>query len=268
MNNKLLSILGICILSIALVACSNSNEKNNGANEENIPTNEPENDPSDTAEEPTEPAEPEVPEEPEENPLLLVDDETIIVLVNKEYSLGDNYVPDDLVTVDVPTILDNPEVNQLRLVAADALKALFDEAEATGFYLHARSGYRSYQTQTQLFQSYTERNGEEAANRYSAKPGHSEHQTGLVMDVTSESVNYQLDESFGKTDEGIWISEHAHEFGFIVRYPENGEAITGYVYEPWHLRYLGVDMASAVYNSGLTYEAFLEEEELTSEVNS
>ena len=145
---------------------------------------------------------------------------------------------------------------------------MFDQAEQSGIYLHARSGYRSYQTQVQLFQSYADRNGEEAANRYSAKPGHSEHQTGLVMDVTSESVDYQLSESFGETEEGKWLKEHAHEFGFIIRYPEGAEDITGYIYEPWHIRYLGVDMATKVYESGLTYEEFLEEEGLIHEVSS
>src|SRR5690625_4243978 len=131
-----------------------------------------------------------------------MEDLSIAVLVNKQYGLSEEDVPDDLITVEVPTVLDNPEIKQLRQGAAEALYDLFVEAKKEGFELHARSGYRSYATQVQLFNGYAEKHGEEAANRYSAKPGHSEHQTGLVMDITSESVNFQLEEEFGETEEG------------------------------------------------------------------
>jgi|SRR5690625_1800407 len=195
-------------------------------------------------------------------------DESMTALVNKQHSLQDNYEPNDLVTVDVPTILENPEVNQLRKEAANALKEMFNEALETNITLYARSGYRSHQTQEQLFNSYAEEHGEEAANRYRARPGQSEHQTGLVMDVTSESVNFQLVEAFDETEEGKWLQDNAHKFGFIIRYPQDKEDITGYIYEPWHLRYLGVDVATAVYESGLTYEEFLVKEGIIHEVNS
>src|SRR5699024_10934617 len=109
-----------------------------------------------------------------------------------------------------------------------------------------------------LFQSYVDKHGKEAANRYSAKPGQSEHQTGLVMDVTSKSVDYQLTEGFAETKEGKWLHGHAYEYGFIIRYPKDAEHITGYIYEPWHIRYLGVEMATDVFNSEVTYEEFLE----------
>jgi D-alanyl-D-alanine carboxypeptidase len=101
-------------------------------------------------------------------------------------------------------------------------------------------------------------NGQEAADKFSAKPGQSEHQTGLAIDITCEAMNYQLDYSFGVTDEGAWVKENAHRFGFIIRYPEGKEDITGYMYEPWHLRYVGVDLAEEVYNSGLTLEEYFE----------
>lgn len=260
MNRKYSLLIIASVLSLFIVACSNTGSNNNDEPNNNVTTDkelpdktpiEKENEEEDTNE--------------TIHPLLDVEDLSIITLVNKEYSLGEDHAPEDLVTVDVPTVLDNPEVKQLRQPAADALKAMFDKAEAEAIYLHARSGYRSYQTQVQLFQGYTDRNGEEAANRYSARAGQSEHQTGLVMDVTSESVNFQLEAAFGDTEEGRWIREHAHEFGFIIRYPEGKEAITGYIYEPWHLRYLGIDMATAVYESGLTYEEFLEAEGITDE---
>ncbi|TVP91855.1 MAG: D-alanyl-D-alanine carboxypeptidase family protein [Alkalibacterium sp.] len=187
----------------------------------------------------------------------LLNPDSVKVLVNKQYALPEDYAPEDLVTVEVPTVLENPEIRQLREVASDALTEMFAAAEEEGIILHARSGYRSYQTQVQLFNSYVENHGEEAANRYSARPGESEHQTGLAMDVTSESANYQLSEEFGSTPEGIWVEENAHEFGFVIRYPEGTEDITGYQYEPWHLRYFGEELALDIYESGLTYEEYL-----------
>lgn len=265
MINKWISVIGVSILAFGLAACSDKNNNDEISEDQNIPQETIKDEP---VSDDSEADEVDGPSENHENEEKDDEDQTITALVNKQYSLDDNYAPDDLVTVEVPTVLENPEVNQLRGVAAEALKSMFDKAKESGIYLHARSGYRSYETQVQLFQNYSEQHGVEAANRYSAKPGQSEHQTGLVMDVTSESVGYQLTEDFGETEEGKWVREHAHEFGFIVRYPEGAEDITGYIYEPWHLRYLGVDMATRVYESGLTYEEYLEEEGHIHEVNS
>ncbi|WP_277630920.1 M15 family metallopeptidase, partial [Atopococcus tabaci] len=181
-------------------------------------------------------------------------------------SLEEDYAPEDLVTVEVPTVLEDPEIKQMRKEAADALKDMFDAAEKDGITLFARSGYRSYQTQVSLFQNYVSNHGEEAASKYSARPGQSEHQTGLAMDVTSESVNYQLTEEFGNTPEGEWVRENAHRYGFIIRYPKGKEAITGYIFEPWHLRYLGSELAADVHESGLTYEEYLAEKGLDIEI--
>lgn len=198
----------------------------------------------------------------------IFEDDSVTVLVNKQNRLSDHYAPEDLVTVEVPTILDDPEINQLREVAADALREMFNDAKKEDIYLYARSGYRSYDTQVSLFNNYVENHGQEAANQFSAKPGYSEHQTGLVMDITSESVHFELTKEFGETKEGLWVKDHAHKYGFIIRYPEGKEDITGYVYEPWHLRYLGVDVATAIYESGLTYEEFLVEEGIIHAVNA
>ncbi|MFD0675169.1 D-alanyl-D-alanine carboxypeptidase family protein [Cohnella sp. GCM10027633] len=184
---------------------------------------------------------------------------SILALVNKKNPLPSSYAPEDLVTVAVPTVLDNPEVNQARKEPADALVSLFAAAEEAGYRLYARSGYRSYATQEALYAGYSDKHGEDEANRFSAKAGQSEHQTGLAMDITSESVSLQLSEDFGMTEEGQWVAANAHRYGFIIRYPQDQEKITGYLYEPWHLRYLGVDMATQVYESGLTYEQFVSE---------
>lgn len=211
------------------------------------------------------------PNEVEVDPIVdmidIINDESDTVLVNKFNSLSEDYIPDDLVTVSVPTILENPEVNQLREVASTALSNLFAAAQEENLFLFARSGFRSYNTQVHLFNGYAEKHGEEAANTYSAKPGFSEHQTGLVMDVTSESVQFQLTEQFGETPEGKWIAENAHQYGFIIRYPQGKEAITGYIYEPWHLRYVGKEVATKVYESNVTYEEFLVEKGIIDHVH-
>lgn len=184
---------------------------------------------------------------------------SVEVVVNKSRYLPSDYVPGDLVSLnDLPTVLSNPEVNQLRKSAHDALKDLFSAAKKEGHELKARSGYRSYNTQESLYQSYVAKNGQEAADKFSAKPGQSEHQTGLAIDITAASMNFQLDDSFIDTKEGMWVKENAHKYGFIVRYLKDKENITGYMYEPWHLRYVGKQMAEEVYESGLTLEEFFQ----------
>lgn len=225
------------------------------------PTEELTKEPNEEPEEPTS-VEPEQPSSNNGNSeqIIVENPEAIDVLVNRINNIPDTYVPEDLVTLtEVPTVLTNPEVNQLRLPAYDALKLLFAGAKQAGFELLARSGYRSYNTQVALYSSYVNNHGQEAADTFSAKPGQSEHQTGLSMDITSESMNYQLSEQFGDTDEGKWVSENAHKYGFIIRYPKGKENVTGYMYEPWHIRYLGVELATEVYESNLTLEEYLEQ---------
>lgn len=177
-------------------------------------------------------------------------------VMNKERNLPSDYIPEDLVTLSVPTCLKNPEVNQLRKAASDALSKLFEDAKEEDLKLVARSGYRSYNTQLGLYNSIVNKYGQDYADKYSAKPGQSEHQTGLAIDITSESVSLQLEDTFGETIEGIWVKENAHKYGFIIRYPKDKESITGYEYEPWHLRYLGETLATKVYESGLTLEEY------------
>lgn len=277
-KSKWISLVGVSILVIIISACSNTIDKKDSTGENsmqnelvdqtpdhskaNTGTDEPRN-----AKDAGEDANNET-DEQSSNVIKVNENNSITALVNKQNSLDEDYVPDDLVMIDVPYVLENPEVNQLRQVAADALQDMFEIAEKSDIYLYARSGYRSYQTQVQLFESYKEKHGEEAANRYSARPGQSEHQTGLVMDVTSESVNFQLKEKFGETKEGKWLEENAHKFGFIIRYPEGMEDITGYTYEPWHIRFLGVDLATKIYESGLTYEEYLVKEGIIHETNA
>ena len=184
----------------------------------------------------------------------------ILVLVNKKHMLPEDFVPEDLVVPDVPfPFTEDLPKKMMRKPAAAALEKLFAAAQKADLNLFAQSGYRSYERQKELYTAYVERDGEEAANKYSAQPGQSEHQTGLAMDVTSPDVNFLLNETFGETDEGKWIKEHCHEFGFIIRYPKGKESITEYQFEPWHLRYVGEKAAKEIMEKGITLEEYLED---------
>lgn len=134
-------------------------------------------------------------------------------------------------------------------------QAAFDEmaraAANEGLNIYISSGFRSYDYQAGLYQRYVNRDGQAAADTYSARPGHSEHQTGLAFDLNT------ISDSFANTPEGQWVAVHCHEYGFILRYPADKVEITGYKYEPWHLRYLGVETATAVAESGLCLEEYL-----------
>lgn len=187
------------------------------------------------------------------------EDDNAWVLIDKEHGLAEDFVPEDLVTIKVPTVNQMAEVNQMTDVASDHLTQLFDAAKRAGHDLYATSGYRSYQTQEQLYNNYVAQHGQAEADKFSAQPGHSEHQTGLAMDITSATVNHDLSQSFGETEEGQWLAENAHRFGFTMSYPEGKEHITGYMYEPWHFRFVGNELAELLYERNLTYGEYLAE---------
>ncbi|AIF42289.1 D-alanyl-D-alanine carboxypeptidase family protein [Virgibacillus sp. SK37] len=183
-----------------------------------------------------------------------------LALVNKQHALPADYIPKDLVTPNVrfPFTEDLPK-KQMRQIAATALEKMFAAADKAELDLFAQSGYRSYERQDAIFASNVNEHGEEAANKFSARPGESEHQTGLTMDVTSPDINYRLTTEFGKTDEGEWIEKHAADYGFIIRYPKGKEDITKYQYEPWHLRFVGKKAAKEIMTNGITLEEYLKE---------
>ena len=156
-----------------------------------------------------------------------------ILIANKTYPLPSTY---------------NPGVDS---AANAALQEMFAAAKEDGLELFVKSGFRSYSTQKSLYNGYVKRDGAAAADRYSARPGHSEHQTGLAFDIN------KADSSFTGSKEAIWLAENCYKYGFIIRYPEGKESVTGYIYEPWHIRYLGVETATSVYNSGLCLEEYL-----------
>ena len=168
-------------------------------------------------------------------------------------------VPVTLVKPDVqPTREAVSENIYMRPEAAAALEDLFEAAAQDGITLYATSGYRSYSTQNAIFERKLERMDEKQANASVAKPGYSEHQTGLAMDIEGETTKGTgLTEAFGESPEGIWTAEHCAEYGFIIRYPKGKTNITGYIYEPWHLRYVGKEAAAEITELGVTFEEYI-----------
>lgn len=156
-----------------------------------------------------------------------------VLIANKTYSIPRSYAPGGL------TSECNSAFSRMRSAAAK-----------DGVNLYIVSGYRSYDTQKRIYNNYVAKDGKALADTYSARPGTSEHQTGLAMDLNS------LSSSFGNTREGKWLEKNCHKYGFIIRYPKGKQNVTGYVYEPWHVRYIGVEKATKIYKSGLCLEEY------------
>ena len=172
----------------------------------------------------------------------------ITTLVNKYNKLPDNYEIDDLV------VLDNEYSNKgekVRKVIYNDLKKMFDDAKKDNINLNVISGFRTYEKQDTLFNNSIKKNGIDHALIYSAKPGYSEHQLGLAIDINS------VEENFRNTNEYKWLKNNSYKYGFIERYPENKEYITGFGYEPWHYRYLGVDITTRIFTENITYEEYV-----------
>ncbi len=160
-------------------------------------------------------------------------------IINKEHRLKPTDRPRDLVEPDIifaPGV--EGEKRLLRKAAAWHLERLFKRAQEQGVCLAAVSGYRSYERQEEIYDNSLRFRGREHTEKYIAPPGGSEHQTGLAMDLSCPEMNYELEEEFARTKEGIWLQKNASLFGFIIRYPKGKEDITGYAYEPWHIRYV------------------------------
>ncbi len=195
------------------------------------------------------------------NKVFVKNTDSILILVNKNRNLQSDYIPSDLTIPDVKfSFTENSPRKQLRKEASDALEGLFQAAENENIHLLATSGYRSYEKQQSIFERKVDSVGKIEAAKYVALPGQSEHQTGLAMDVTSESANWGLSNNFGETNEGKWLKDNCYKYGFILRYPEGKEDITGYNYEPWHIRYVGKKVSTYIYTNNITLEEFFSEE--------
>ena len=176
-----------------------------------------------------------------------------LALVNRDFRLSSNFSPNDLRIVNVNSMHGS---HRMRGTAARHAEDMFHEAGRAGHTLLAISGYRSYATQTVVHNNAINAMGIEAAMRVSARPGHSEHQLGLALDLSTHGLGGALSPNFSSTPEGRWVRNNAHRFGFIIRYPQNREADTGFVYEPWHIRFVGVDAATQIFNRGMILEEF------------
>ena len=184
---------------------------------------------------------------------------TIDFLINRDYPLSSDYKPKDLVAPDIPFSFSDKNLDKRKLtkVAATALEELYHAAlEEEGLSIYGVSGYRSYNRQYEIYGTNLINRGVRHTNLYSAAPGNSEHQTGLAIDVSCESVNFSLNDSFASTPEGKWLKDNCWRFGFILRYPKDKEAITGYAYEPWHIRYVGIPLAYYLYTNNLTLDEY------------
>lgn len=168
----------------------------------------------------------------------------LLVLVNKFYALPSGIEPNDLIQV---------ESVKMQREAGKALKEMATAMRNDGLKIILQSGYRSEDTQSYLYNRYVARDGKEEADTYSARPNHSEHQTGLAIDVSHDGT---LEEYFEDTPQFEWLQDNAHKYGFILRYPKDKVYMTGYTYEPWHYRYVGIEVATLIKNENITFEEY------------
>ena len=175
-----------------------------------------------------------------------------LMIVNKHYKIENNYKPGNLVTV----LSEHGYPNKIRADVYEEFKKMYNAAKNDNVSIFIASPYRSYSDQNALYTYYVNTDGKKNADTYSARPGFSEHHTGLAMDLIPE---YGLDlDTFENSDGFKWMQENAYKYGFILRYPKDKEYITGYIYEPWHYRYVGISAATTIKNEGLTFEEYYE----------
>ncbi|MCM1053243.1 MAG: M15 family metallopeptidase [Ruminococcus sp.] len=172
----------------------------------------------------------------------------LTILVNKYHKLADDYEPEDLVRL---SYSGNTDRYRMRKAAAEAFEELTSAALIDNVVFYPFSAYRSFETQSVLYNRYKASDGEKVADTYSARPGFSEHQLGLAVDVRSSTLSDNLTKEHYE-----WMLDNSYKYGFIVRYPKGKQHITQYIEEPWHIRYLGVELATKVHDSGLTYDEY------------
>ena len=170
-----------------------------------------------------------------------------LILVNKYYSIDKDY------NANLETLGDGYGKGKLNKEAAKHFREMVDAAKADGITLKSISAYRSYSSQESIYKNYVKQDGVKKADTYSARPGHSEHNTGLAVDINTASSSAH----FEKTKEYDWLINNSYKYGFILRYPEDKMFITGYKYEPWHYRYLNIEVATEIHELDVTYEEYL-----------
>lgn len=179
-----------------------------------------------------------------------------LILVNKQNPISSKYKPKNMVKPNIPFIDDSTEEEKyLQEEAAKAIEELFANAKEEGIEFLGSSAYRSYESQKKTFKKNVNIRGLKEAKKYAVQPGKSEHQTGLSIDVTNPERWFHK-----TTKEAIWLADNAHEFGFILRFLEGKEDITGYNFEPWHIRYVGKEVAKEIHDKEITLEEYFQEQ--------
>lgn len=260
LQGRLLALFLIGVLSMSVLsACGNSQDDGTGDVDGNNQVGEPEggadgsgDGKGEDGQAGQEPGESGALEKPDIDP-----NDPYLILVNKTHPLDENYKPEDLTDIKYYAADRDAAARYMRKEAAEHFHQLVEAAQADGYEIVMTTAYRSYGFQTVLWNNYVAKHGEAEANTFSARPGQSEHQTGLCTDVSSPSVNYQLTTDYADTEEGKWLAEHCHEYGFIIRFPLGKEDVTGYQYEPWHIRYVGQEAADYIYQEQITLEEYL-----------
>lgn len=178
----------------------------------------------------------------------VTDPASIWVIVNKKQPLQPiNYIPADLAGID------DSSGATISSQISSSLSTMIKDAKLSGINLIVQSGYRSYSYQTKLYNNYVAKDGQPKADTYSARPGFSEHQTGLAVDIgglTQPECN--LEQCFGSSSEGKWLANNAEKYGFIIRYQDTNKSITGYTSEPWHIRYVGTELTDEMKKQDIT----------------
>lgn len=192
-----------------------------------------------------------------ESAQVIAEPDSITVLVNKQFTLPKDYEPEDLDYPNIPFIFNEKiEKRMMRKVATQALEQMVAGAKEDGIYLAGVSAYRSNETQSAVFNKFVKKDGDAKARTYSAFPGASEHETGLAIDVSGTDGKCAALDCFAGSIEAKWLDQHASEYGFIIRYPKEKESITGYQYEPWHIRYVGAKVSKEIASKGITLEEY------------
>lgn len=181
---------------------------------------------------------------------LIKQPESIEVLVNKNNKLPKDYIPNDLELINYNYSIKS---QSLRKIAKENFEDMCQKAKENGYTIKAVSTYRSFEYQSKLYNDYCQKKGFEYADMCSARAGHSEHQTGLAVDIADASGDY---DKFSNTNEFNWVKDNAHKFGFIMRYSANKTNITGFKYEPWHYRYVGKNISTYIYENNITFEEY------------
>jgi D-alanyl-D-alanine carboxypeptidase len=174
-----------------------------------------------------------------------------LLIVNKYYTLSNDFTPDNLVTISASYAYDN---NSITKSANDAYVSMWNACKEAGYQLIVNSSYRNYEDQEDVYDSIKASKGEVNADKVAARPGHSEHQTGLAIDVFE--INNQLTGTFKDSEAYAWLKENAYLYGYIERYPEDKEYLTGYSFESWHWRYVGKEAAKVMHDEDITFDEY------------